>query len=96
MRRELKRLKTYLGRVYRDVVRQVAGDVELSIRFAPLLGLTERLLMQERTSKNKLYRWDIQPAAGALPFHEGARRLRLVVRRGSWKMASSIGGRSAA
>jgi transposase, IS5 family len=55
MRRELKRLKTYLGRVYRDVARKVAGDVELSIRFAPLLGLTERLLMQERASKNKLY-----------------------------------------
>jgi transposase, IS5 family len=55
MRRELKRLKTYLGRVYRDVARKVAGNVELSIQFAPLLGLTERLLMQERTSKNKLY-----------------------------------------
>ncbi len=26
MRRELKRLKTYLGRVYRDVARKVAGD----------------------------------------------------------------------
>ena len=55
MRRELKRLKTYLGRVYRDVVRKVARDEILSRRFAPLLGLTERLLMQERTSKNKLY-----------------------------------------
>jgi IS5 family transposase len=55
MRRELKRLKTYLGRVYRDVARKVAGDGELSIQFAPLLGLTERLLMQQRTSKNKLY-----------------------------------------
>ena len=55
MRRELKRLKTYLGRVYRDVARKVAGDGELSRRFAPLLGLTERLLTQERTSKNKLY-----------------------------------------
>jgi transposase, IS5 family len=55
MRRELKRLKTYLGRVYRDVARKVVGDVELSIRFAPLLDLTERLLTQERTSKNKLY-----------------------------------------
>jgi IS5 family transposase len=55
MRRELKRLKTYLGRVYRDVARKVAGDVELSIQFAPLLGLTERLLGQERMSKNKLY-----------------------------------------
>jgi IS5 family transposase len=55
MRRELKRLKTYLGRVYRDVARNVAGDEVLSRRFAPLLGLTERLLTQERTSKNKLY-----------------------------------------
>ena len=55
MRRELKRLKTYLGRVYRDVARKIAGDGELSIRFAPLLGLTERLLTQERTSQNKLY-----------------------------------------
>lgn len=55
MRRELKRLKTYLGRVYRDVARKVAGNVELSIQFAPLLGLTEHLLTQERTSKNKLY-----------------------------------------
>jgi IS5 family transposase len=55
MRRELKRLKTYLGRVYRDVARKVARDAGLSCRFAPLLGLTERLLTQERTSKNKLY-----------------------------------------
>jgi IS5 family transposase len=55
MRRELKRLKTYLGRVYRDVARKVAGDQGLSFRFAGLLGLTERLLRQERTSKNKLY-----------------------------------------
>src|SRR5215210_5046253 len=55
MRRELKRLKTYLGRVYRDVARKVAGDEDLSARFADLLGLTERLLVQERTTKNKLY-----------------------------------------
>jgi transposase, IS5 family len=55
MRRELKRLKTYLGRVYRDVARKVAGDAGLAARFAGLLGLTERLLVQERTSKNKLY-----------------------------------------
>jgi transposase, IS5 family len=55
MRRELKRLKIYLGRVYRDISRTVAGDAALSRRVAPLLGLTERLLTQERTSKNKLY-----------------------------------------
>jgi transposase, IS5 family len=55
MRRELKRLKTYLGRVYRDVARKVAADEGLALRFARLLGLTERLLTQERTSKDKLY-----------------------------------------
>ena len=43
-----------------------------------------------------IHRWDIRPAARAFPFHEGARRLRLVVQRGSWKMASGINGRSAA
>ncbi|KLK89900.1 hypothetical protein AA309_28770 [Microvirga vignae] len=55
MGRELRRLKTYLGRVYRDVSRKVAGDEVLSRWFAPLLGLTERMLVQERTSQNKLY-----------------------------------------
>jgi transposase, IS5 family len=57
MRRALKRLKTYLGRVYRDVARKVAAsaDTALAARFARLLGLVERLLLQERHSKNKLY-----------------------------------------
>jgi IS5 family transposase len=57
MRRELKRLKTYLGRVYRDVARKVAAsaDATLGERFARLLGLVERLLAQERHSKDKLY-----------------------------------------
>jgi IS5 family transposase len=55
MRRELKRLKTYLGRVYRDVARKIAGDANLSAHFTGLLGLTDRLLVQERTSKNKVY-----------------------------------------
>jgi IS5 family transposase len=55
MRRELKRLKTYLGRVYRDVARKVAADATLEDRFARLLGLVERLLAQERHSHDKLY-----------------------------------------
>ena len=37
MRRELKRLKTYLGRVSRDVGRKIAGEQDA--RFARLLGL---------------------------------------------------------
>jgi IS5 family transposase len=55
MRRELKRLRTYLGRVYRDVGRKIAGDGERQARFARLLGLVERLLAQQPKDKNKLY-----------------------------------------
>ena len=55
MRRELKRLKTYLGRVYRDVGRKIAGNETLEARFARLLGLVERLLAQRPKDKNKLY-----------------------------------------
>lgn len=55
MRRELKRLRTFLGRVYRDVGRKVAGDTGLEMRFARLLGLVERLLAQQPKDKNKLY-----------------------------------------
>ena len=55
MRRELKRLKTFLGRVFRDICRKIAGNVDLEIRFARLLGLVERLLAQMPKDKNKLY-----------------------------------------
>jgi len=55
MRRELKRLRTYLGRVYRDVDRKIAGDGERQARFDRLLGLVERLLAQQPKDNNKLY-----------------------------------------
>jgi len=55
MGREVRRLKTYLGRVYRDVGRKIAGNPTLQQRFARLLGLIERLLSQTKTSKAKLY-----------------------------------------
>ena len=55
MRREVKKLKTYLGRVFRDLCRKIAGKAELEARFARLLGLVEHLLAQEPKSKNKLY-----------------------------------------
>ena len=55
MRREVRRLRTFLGRVYRDVGRKIAGDAELERRFARLLGLVERLLRQIRTTSPKLY-----------------------------------------
>ena len=52
MRREIRRLKTYLGRVYRDVGRKIADDPDLQRRFARLV---ERLLTQTKESKGKLY-----------------------------------------
>ena len=55
MRRELKRLKTYLGRVFRDVWRKIEGHLDLAARFSELLGLVERLLAQQPDDSNKLY-----------------------------------------
>ena len=54
MRREIKRLKTYLGRVQRDVSRKTAGRPE-ERHFARLLPLVERLQAQQRHDKGKLY-----------------------------------------
>ena len=54
MRREIRKLKTYLGRVFRDIVRKIAGNAGLEARFARLLGLVERLLVQQPGDKNKL------------------------------------------
>ena len=55
MRREIKRLKTYLGRMQRDVSRKTAGRPALERHFARLLPLVERLLAQQRHDKGKLY-----------------------------------------
>src|ERR671918_1404513 len=54
-RREIKRLKTYLGRVFRDVRRKLEARPELTERFARPLALVERLLAQQRHDQNKLY-----------------------------------------
>jgi IS5 family transposase len=51
-KREQKKLKVYLGRVYRDILRKCPQpDAQL----AELLHLTEKLLTQQRQDKNKLY-----------------------------------------
>ena len=51
-RKELRLLKTYLGRVTRDIIRKVPNpDNEL----AYFLSLSNRLLQQKRNDKNKLY-----------------------------------------
>jgi len=50
--RETRRLKIYLGRVYRDVNRK-ATEFDPDLRH--YLHLTDRLLRQEKESKNKIY-----------------------------------------
>ena len=55
MRRALRQLRTYLGRVYRDIGRKITGSQALEGKFARLLGLVERLMSQRPKDKDKLY-----------------------------------------
>jgi transposase, IS5 family len=55
MRKEVKKLKIFLGRVTRDIERKIKGSLELQETFADLLGMANRLLVQEKDSSNKLY-----------------------------------------
>lgn len=54
-RKKIKKLKTYLGCVLRDIQRKTEKDRELHAELAPLLQLAARLLEQKRHDKNKLY-----------------------------------------
>ena len=51
MKREQKKLKIFLGRVYRDIVRKAPKQSD----FIKFLSLVKRLLEQKKTDKNKLY-----------------------------------------
>ena len=55
LRREVKRLRTYLGRVMRDIERKTTGKPAQEAVFAEELGLAKRLLAQQQQDKNKLY-----------------------------------------
>jgi len=54
-RREVRKLKTWLGRVTRDIARRISGDGFLEEAFSELLSKARRLLGQTRESKDKLY-----------------------------------------
>jgi IS5 family transposase len=54
-KRQQRNLKTYLGRVIRDIERQVAGSDDLQSVFSEPLGLARRILSQRRHDKNKVY-----------------------------------------
>ena len=53
--KQQRSLKTYLGRVVRDIERKVAGSEELQSVFSEPLSLARRILSQSRHDKNKLY-----------------------------------------
>ena len=46
-KRMLKRLRTYLGRVIRDIARKIEGNAGLEVRFAKLLSLARRVRDQQ-------------------------------------------------
>jgi IS5 family transposase len=54
-RREIRRLKTFLGRVTRDIGRKIADRAELASPFAEPLARVARLLAQQKTDHAKLY-----------------------------------------
>jgi transposase, IS5 family len=54
-RREIRRLKTFLGRVARDVGRKIGGRPGLAPHFAQPLARVARLLAQQRLDHGKLY-----------------------------------------
>jgi IS5 family transposase len=54
--RALRKLKTYLGRVIRDIARKIDGDPGLEAAFAHLLSLARRVRAQERGQRGpKVY-----------------------------------------
>jgi transposase, IS5 family len=54
-KKQVRKLKTYLGCVTRDIKRKIEGSPNLQEHFAPLLETAHRLLSQQRKDKNKLY-----------------------------------------
>jgi transposase, IS5 family len=51
--RALRKLKTYLGRVIRDIARKIEGDHRLETNFARLLSLARRVREQERGQRGR-------------------------------------------
>jgi len=51
--RSLRKLKTYLGRVIRDIGRRIAGDDDLEEIFARELSLARRVLAQDRHQRGR-------------------------------------------
>jgi IS5 family transposase len=54
-RKETRKLRTYLGRVIRDIQRKGASGPELDQQLAQYLERAQRIYQQQRTDKHKLY-----------------------------------------
>lgn len=55
MNRELRRLRTYLGRVVRDIEPKINDKSGIRFYFDDELSMAKRLLVQQKHSQNKFY-----------------------------------------
>jgi len=55
MRRCIKSLKTFLGRIVRDVDRKVQGKADVETKFKNLREIAGNLILQKKKTKNKIY-----------------------------------------
>jgi transposase, IS5 family len=53
--RNVRKLRTFAGRLRRDIGRKAAGDTEVEAAFADILALVDQVIAQRKDSKNKLY-----------------------------------------
>jgi len=53
--REIRRLRIFTGRLYRDIARKIEGQPHLEQAFAPVAEPILRLLAQKQNDKNKIY-----------------------------------------
>ena len=72
--RQVRQLRTWLGRMFRDIGRKIAGKAAVQAAFAGPLGLIARLLRQRREDRgrDKLYslharRWNASAKAKPTP-----------------------------
>lgn len=54
-KKQVKKIKTWLGRVVRDIQRKIENNREHKFYFQTILELAKRVLIQEKTSSNKIY-----------------------------------------
>lgn len=55
--RWLRKMRTWLGRLIRDIRRKIAGDPNLEVAFETALERAEQVLTQAPKDKGKLYAW---------------------------------------